>query len=76
MKKVVYIDRTYILGHYGLANLYFESNLLPQAQKSLDNALKLLQSIPDEKIVYGSNEISSGRLREAIIRQQQAWSAV
>ena len=74
MKKVVYLDRNYVLGHYGLANLYFESTQIPQAQKSLDNALRLLQGKPDDQMVAGSNEISVGRLREAIIRQQQAWS--
>ncbi|MBN1889233.1 MAG: tetratricopeptide repeat protein, partial [Thermoflexales bacterium] len=26
MKKVVYIDRTYVLGHFGLANLYHENS--------------------------------------------------
>jgi tetratricopeptide (TPR) repeat protein len=76
MKKVVYIDRAYVLGHYGLGNLYFENNQLPQAQKSLDNALKLLISYPAEAMVPGSNDITVGRLREAIIRHQQAWSAV
>jgi chemotaxis protein methyltransferase CheR len=74
MRKVVYIDHTYILGHYGLANLYFENNQFPQAHKSLDNALRLLQGKPDDQMVSGSHDITVGRLREAITRQQQAWS--
>lgn len=73
MKKVVYLDRAYVLGHYGLANLYYENNQLPQAQKSLDNALRLLQGKADDQMVPGSSDITVGRLREAIIRQQQAW---
>ncbi len=75
MKKVVYLDHTYVLGHYVLANLYFECNLMSQAKKSLDNALRILHTVPDEKIIEGTSEILAGRLREAIIRQQQAWNA-
>ncbi len=76
MKKVIYIDRNYVIGHYGLANLYHESGLLPQAQKSLENALRLLQLRPNEEIVPGSQGITVGRLREAITNQQQAWSTL
>jgi chemotaxis protein methyltransferase CheR len=75
MKKVVYLDRNYILGHYGLANLFFENNQIPQAQKSLDNALRLLQGKPDDQMVPGSSDVTVGRLREAITRQQQAWAS-
>lgn len=74
MKKVVYLDRTYILGHFGLANLYHESGLLPNAQKSLDNALRLLQTRQDQEVLPGSQGITVARLREAVISQQQAWS--
>ncbi len=74
MKKVVYIDRNYILGHYGLANLYHDSGLVPQAQKSLDNTLKLLSGKPEDQVIPDSRGVMVGRLREAVIRQQQAWS--
>lgn len=73
MKKVVYIDNTYILGYYGLANLYLENNRLPQAQKAFENALRLLQTVPGDNIVEGSNEITANRLRDAIMQQQRAW---
>jgi len=33
MKKVVYLDRNHILGHYTLAGLYREQGLFPNAQK-------------------------------------------
>jgi chemotaxis protein methyltransferase CheR len=74
MRKVVYIDHNFILGHYGLATLFFENNQFPQAQKSLDNALRLLRGKPDDQMVLGSHDITVGRLRESITRQQQAWS--
>jgi chemotaxis protein methyltransferase CheR len=74
MKRVVYIDNANVLGHYGLATLYYESNRLPLAQKSLENALRLLQDKADDGVIPGSQGITIGRLRAAITSQQQAWS--
>jgi chemotaxis protein methyltransferase CheR len=76
MKKVVYIERNYVLGHYGLANLYRESNMLPQALKSLDNALRLLNALAPDSMVSGTTGITVARLRDAIIRQQQSLQSV
>ena len=75
MKKVIYIDRNYVLGHFGLANLYRISGQLSQAQKSLDNAHHLLKMRAAEEVIPGSGGITAGRLREATIRQQQQWNA-
>jgi chemotaxis protein methyltransferase CheR len=75
MKKVVYIDRHYVLGHFGLADLYRSYGRLPQALKSLDNARCLLEDSPDNEFIPGSGGITVGSLREAIIHQQQKWSA-
>lgn len=73
-KKVIYLDRNFILGHYGLATLYYENDKLQLAHKSLENALRLLQDKPDNTTIPGSQGITCGRLRSAIISQQQAWS--
>ncbi|HET89205.1 MAG TPA: tetratricopeptide repeat protein [Chloroflexi bacterium] len=75
MKKVVYIDRLYVLGHFGLADLYYNSNLLPLALKSLDNARRLLEGVPDNEFIPGSGGITVGSLRGVIIHQQQMWRA-
>jgi chemotaxis protein methyltransferase CheR len=75
MKKVVYIDRQHVLGHFGLANLYHQRGTLAQALKSLDNANRLLDSHSDDEVLPGSSGVTVGRLRDAIIRQQQTWSA-
>jgi chemotaxis protein methyltransferase CheR len=76
MRKVVYIDRHNVLGHFGLAELYHSSNQLPQALKSLDNARRLLDGCADGEFIPGSGGITAGRLRETVVRQQQQWSAV
>lgn len=76
MKKVVYLDRNHILGHYNLGGLYREQGLLPNAQKSLENALNLLRILPAEEMIAGSGGITAGRLRDAIVRQQQTLNKI
>jgi chemotaxis protein methyltransferase CheR len=75
MKKVVYIDRHNVLGHFGLADLYRTNDQLPQALKSLDNARRLLDGRARDEVLPGSGGITAGNLQEAIIHQQQRWSA-
>jgi len=76
MRKVVYIDHTDVLGHFGLANLYFENDKLPKAIKSLDNALHLLDHRSPDELVPRSGGVTVSRLREAITRQQQQWNGL
>ena len=75
MKKVVYLNRASILGHYGLANLYYSRGELPQAIKSLDNAWRLLATHADSELIPNSDGITFGSLRQAITQQQQRWNA-
>jgi chemotaxis protein methyltransferase CheR len=75
MKKVVYIDRTNVLGHFGLADLYRSSEHLPQALKSLDNARRLLEARAQEELIPESGGVTAGRLRQTVVRQQQQWEA-
>jgi chemotaxis protein methyltransferase CheR len=75
MRKVVYLDHLNVLGHYGLANLYYASGQRPQAHKSLDNTRRLLEGRAAEEMIPESGGVTVGRLREAITRQQQHWSA-
>ncbi len=74
MKKVVYIDRNYILGHFNLANLHHANQNISAAQKSLDNAARLLDKLDDQELIEGSSGTTVGRLRDAIIQSQQVWS--
>lgn len=73
MKKVIYINRNYVLGHFGLADLYQSGGHLAQAQKSLVNAFRLLESHQADELIPDSGGVTVGRLREAIIHQQQQW---
>jgi len=75
MKKVVYVDRHYVPGHFGLADLYRSNGQLPQALKSLDNARHLLNGCAEDDFIPGSGGITAGSLRETIVYRQQKWGA-
>jgi chemotaxis protein methyltransferase CheR len=75
MKKVVYIDRHYVPAHFGLADLYHVDGQLSRALKSLDNTSRLLEGRAEDALIVGAEGITVGRMREAIARQQQRWSA-
>ncbi len=75
MKKVVYLDRNSIRGHYGLADLYHRSGLLRQALKSLDNAQHALSGHSNSEVIPESGGITVERLRDAITHQLQQWRA-
>lgn len=62
------------LQHDGLeAELYHLQRQMPQALKSLDNARRLRETNLAEQVVPESGGITTGRLRETVIRRQQEW---
>ena len=73
LKKVVYIDRNDVLGHFSLARLHYQNGQAPAALKSLDNARHLLETQSDDAIVTRSGGVTVKRLRDAISRQQLQW---
>jgi len=73
LKKVVYIDRNDVLGHFSLARLHYQNEQAPAALKSLDNARRLLEAQEDDVVVARSGGVTVKRLRDAITRQQQQW---
>jgi chemotaxis protein methyltransferase CheR len=75
MKKVVYLERRHVLGHFVLADLYHAKGQLPQALKSLDNARRLLAKLPAQTLLPESGGVTVMRLNETIQIQQQQWSA-
>jgi chemotaxis protein methyltransferase CheR len=76
MKKVIYLDRHHVLGHFHLADLYHANSQIPQALKALDNARRLLENLPDEALVPNSGGVTVERLRGAILLQQQQWNTL
>jgi tetratricopeptide (TPR) repeat protein len=75
MKKVIYIDASYILGHVALADLYHLQQQMPQALKALDNARKFLSQGSADEIVIDSGGITKRVLLDLTTHRQQQWSA-
>jgi chemotaxis protein methyltransferase CheR len=73
LKKVVYIDRNDVLGHFSLARLHYQNGQASAALKSLDNARRLLETQDGDTVVARSGGVTVKRLRDAIARQQQQW---
>jgi chemotaxis protein methyltransferase CheR len=75
MKKVIYIDSSYILGHVALADLYYLQKQMPQALKALDNARRFLSQGSPEDLVTDSGGITKRVLLDLTTHRQQQWSA-
>jgi chemotaxis protein methyltransferase CheR len=74
MKKVIYIDANYILGHVALADLYHLQRQMPQSLKALDNARKFLSQGNLEDLVPDSGGITKRVLLDLTTHRQQQWS--
>lgn len=66
LKRATYLDRDFVLAHYTLAQLYQRQGDKPGAQRSLQNALRLLDSRPRDELVPEGDGLLVGRLRELI----------
>lgn len=66
LKRAVYLDRDFVLAHYTLAQLYHRHGDKLNAQRSLHNALRLLESLPRDQAVPEGDGMMVGRLRESI----------
>jgi chemotaxis protein methyltransferase CheR len=76
MKKVVYIDRNDILGHFNLAELFHSSGQHGLALKFLENTRRLLEGRPIDALVPRSGDITVGRLAQTIIELVQTWGEI
>ncbi len=66
LKRAVYLDREFILAHYNLAHAYAQQGDHTNAQRALQNALRLLESRPRDQLVPEGDGLMVGRLRELI----------
>ncbi|MBN1485080.1 MAG: tetratricopeptide repeat protein [Chloroflexia bacterium] len=66
MKRVVYLERKAVLGHFWLANIYGELGDEARARKSLQNTRALLQDLPVLAPIPWSDGMTAGRLLHAV----------
>lgn len=70
LKKSLYLDSRFIIGHITLGNLLRQNNHKEQAKKHYRNALQLLEGCSDEEQIPCAEGLTAGRLREFIQTMQ------
>lgn len=74
IKRVVYLDRDAVLGHFWMANLYREIGDDPRAHKSLENTERLLRDWSPEAMIPWSEGLTAGRLHHIVrLWQEKPW---
>ncbi len=66
LKKALYLDPTFVLAHYSLANLHGQQRDMGLARRSLRNAQRLLVGKPKGDLVPEGDGLVVGRLLELV----------
>jgi len=67
LKKTIYLNRSFVLGHFQLGIFYLREGREGDAQRSLANVLELLNERSDEDFVGGVDGLTVGRLKRTVI---------
>jgi chemotaxis protein methyltransferase CheR len=66
LKKTVYINRLFVLGHFQLGVCYLRDGREGEARRSLLNVLEILRGRREEDMVSGVDGLTVGRLRKTV----------
>lgn len=66
LRRCIYIDPDFILGHFTLGNLYYQDRNTNQALRSFNNALELINPLPADTVVSIEEGLFAGRLKDII----------
>jgi len=66
LKRAIYLDPNFVLGHFALGNQMLRRGKATQADKHFRNALAALAGYPADALVPHSDGLAAGRLRELI----------
>ncbi len=66
LRRAIYLDRRLVLPHYHLGMFLSRRGESRGAARSFRNVLALIQALPDDHVVADADEITVGRMREAV----------
>jgi chemotaxis protein methyltransferase CheR len=66
LRKAVFLDRDFIMGHFGLAVNFLKVQEQKHAERHLRNCSSLLESANDDDILPGVEEIAAGWLKKVV----------
>ena len=64
LKKALYLDRKFVVGHYHLALMFQKIGELQKAEKGFSNVAKLLEDYNEDDIFEIADGISAGQLKQ------------
>jgi chemotaxis protein methyltransferase CheR len=71
LRRCVYADAQFVLGHFALANLLAQTGQPDRARKALDNVTRWLDQHPRDALVPEGDGLTAGRLTELIAAQKE-----
>ncbi len=66
LRKAVYLDQDFVMGHFALGNLAMRQGDKRAARKHFHNVLALLEAYPPEEPLPAAEGITAGRLKEIV----------
>jgi chemotaxis protein methyltransferase CheR len=73
-RRVIYIDRTFIPGLLGMANVWRRLNRLSEARRTYRNLLRHLATLPASSVLHDVDDVTVQELIEFVNRQLAALS--
>lgn len=70
-RRSIFLDHTFVLGHFAVAGLFARTGQTGRAQKSLATVASLLSGRPAAEQLPEGDGLTVGRLRELVTLQQQ-----
>jgi chemotaxis protein methyltransferase CheR len=71
LRRCVYADPQFVLGHYALANLLSQTGQSDRGRKALENVSRWLAEHPRDELVAEGDGLTAGRLTELVAAQKE-----
>jgi chemotaxis protein methyltransferase CheR len=71
LRRVIYLDPGFVLGHFTMGNLFRRQGNSRKAEKSYANVIDLLSTLRNDALLDESEGLTAGRLREIIQETSQ-----
>ncbi|HAE39988.1 MAG TPA: chemotaxis protein CheR [Candidatus Riflebacteria bacterium] len=72
LKRTLYLDPDFYMGHFALGNLMLHQGKKQIARKHFENALTILAKFSQSDVLLDSEGLTAGRLREIVAATMQA----
>ena len=70
-RRSIFLDQTFVLGHFAAAGLFARTGQSARARKSLATVAELLSGKPADQLLPEGDGLTVGRLQELVALQQQ-----